>query len=138
MSKFESRRYMLDTNIVSDMLRNPAGKVAARICEVGADAICISIVTAAELRFGAARRASARLSGLVEELLNELDIIPLAIPVDAHYADIRNDLEKSGRLIGPNDLLIAAHARALGAVLVTANTREFSRVTGLHLQNWVS
>ncbi len=132
------RRYILDTNVVSDMLRYPAGKVAAKIRDVGIETICVSVITAAELRFGAARRASARLSDLVDQILNELDILPFAAPADEHYASIRNDLEKSGRLIGPNDLLIAAHARAIGVVVVTANAREFERVRDLVVENWLA
>jgi tRNA(fMet)-specific endonuclease VapC len=129
---------MLDTNIVSDLIRNPAGKVAKKIRKVGAEGLCVSIITAAELRFGAAKRSSPRLIQLVEQVLDELDILALDVPADAAYGRIRNDLEKAGRPIGPNDLLIAAHASCVGAVLVTANAKEFKRVRDLKVENWLA
>jgi tRNA(fMet)-specific endonuclease VapC len=129
---------MLDTNIVSDLIRNPAGKVAKKIRKVGAEGLCVSIITAAELRFGAAKRSSPRLIQLVDQVLDELDILALDVPADAAYGRIRNDLEKAGRPIGPNDLLIAAHASCVGAVLVTANAKEFKRVRDLKVENWLA
>ncbi len=129
---------MLDTNIVSDLLRNPTGKVEKKIRKVGVAAICVSIITASELRFGCTKRNSPRLTKLVEQLLGELDVVAFDSPADADYAAIRNDLERAGRPIGPNDLLIAAHARSLGAVLVTANAKEFGRVHGLKIANWLA
>ena len=131
-------RYMLDTNIVSDLVRNPAGKVAKKIRKVGVEAICVSIICAAELRFGCAKRNSPRLTTIVEDLLTELNIVAFDAPADTHYAAIRDDLERAGTPIGPNDLLIAAHARASGAVLVTANKIEFDRVRGLKIENWLA
>jgi tRNA(fMet)-specific endonuclease VapC len=130
-------RYMLDTNIVSDLIRNPAGKAAKQIRKLGADGLCVSIITAAELRFGAAKRGSPKLQQLVDGLLDELDILPLDVPAADAYAHLRNDLEKAGKPIGPNDLLIAAHALSVGAVLVTANAKEFRRVRGLTVENWL-
>ncbi len=129
---------MLDTNIVSDMMRNPRGKVAERIAKVGEENLCISIITAAELRFGAAKAGSSRLSERVEAVLARVPVLPLAAPVDAHYGGIRAALEAAGRLIGPNDLLIAAHATALGATMITANVAEFRRVQGLDVQDWTA
>jgi tRNA(fMet)-specific endonuclease VapC len=129
---------MLDTNIVSDLIRNPAGKVAKKIRKVGTEGLCVSIITAAELRFGAVKRSSPRLIQLVEQVLDELDILALDVPADAAYGRIRNDLEKAGRPIGPNDLLIAAHASCVGAVLVTANAKEFKRVRDLKVENWLA
>jgi tRNA(fMet)-specific endonuclease VapC len=131
-------RYMLDTNVVSDLIRNPAGRVAKRIRKLGAEGLCVSIITSAELRFGCAKRNSPRLTQLVEQVLNELDILPLESPADTEYARIRHDLEKKGVPIGPNDLLIAAHACAVDATLVTANAKEFKRVSGLKVENWLS
>jgi tRNA(fMet)-specific endonuclease VapC len=130
-------RYMLDTNIVSDLIRNPAGKAAKRSQKVGDDALCVSIITAAELRFGAAHRASPRLTERVEQLLGELTVVAFKEPADAAYAGIRLALQQAGQPIGPNDLLIAAHAMTVGAVLVTANDREFRRVRGLKVENWL-
>jgi tRNA(fMet)-specific endonuclease VapC len=129
--------YMLDTNIVSDMIRHPAGRVAGRIAEAGEDNLCVSIVTAAELRYGAAKSGSARLLARVEAVLAQVPILPLDVPADAEYGDIRASLEAGGRLIGSNDLLIAAHARSLGAVIVTANAGEFRRVRDLKVENWL-
>jgi tRNA(fMet)-specific endonuclease VapC len=129
--------YMLDTNIVSDMIRHPAGRVAGRIAEAGEDNLCVSIITAAELRYGAAKSGSARLLARVEAVLARVPVLPLDVPADAAYDDIRASLEAAGRLIGPNDLLIAAHARSLGAVIVTANAGEFRRVRDLKVENWL-
>ncbi len=128
---------MLDTNIVSDLARNPSGAVVGHIVDVGADAICVSIITAAELRYGCARKGSAKLTAQIEAILGGLQILPFDTPADVRYGRIRADLEAEGTPIGPNDLLIAAHAQAVGAVLVTANTREFIRVSGLAVENWL-
>lgn len=131
-------RYMLDTNIISDLVRNPQGAVFEKIAEIGGDAVCISIITAAELRYGCAKRGSAKLLQQVEAILNALEILPLDVPTDTEYGRIRAELEAAGKPIGPNDLLIAAHAYALGAVLVTANLAEFSRVRGIKVENWLA
>lgn len=128
---------MLDTNIVSDLVRNPQGAVTQHIIKVGSEAVCISIITAAELRYGCARKGSARLLANVEALLGSIQVLAFDVPADAEYGWIRADLEVAGKPIGPNDLLIAAHAHALGAVLVTANTSEFSRVRSLKVENWL-
>lgn len=129
--------YLLDTNIVSHLMRQPQGLVMRRIAEVGESAVFVSVVVACELRFGAAKRQSAVLTERVDQLLSLIPVLPLDNGVDREYADIRNCLELTGQPIGPNDLLIAAHARALGMVLVTDNVREFGRVPGLVVENWV-
>ncbi len=131
-------RYLLDTNIISDLIRNPQGKVAKRLAEVGEDNICTSIIVAAELRYGCAKSGSKRLLSAVENLLGELPVLPLEVPADLDYGAIRTGLEAVGRPIGGNDLLIAAHARALGATVVTANDGEFRRVGGLSVENWLA
>lgn len=131
-------RYMLDTNILSELARNPDGVVAKRIAEVGGEAVCASIVAAAELRFGCAKKGSPRLSRQVEAILEGVEVLPFDVPADAEYAGIRAELEAAGTPIGPNDLLIAAHARALGTTLVTANISEFSRVRELKVENWLA
>lgn len=128
---------MLDTNVISDLLRRPDGRAAKRIANVGQDAICVSIITAAELRYGCAKKGSAKLLAYVEAVLQNVQILALDPPSDAEYGRIRARLEAAGKTIGPNDLLIAAHACAVGATLVTANTSEFSRVRGLQVENWV-
>ena len=120
--------YSLDTNILSDLVRHPQGVVAKKIAVVGENEICISIIVAAELRFGAAKRNSARLSNQVETILAAMLVVPFDVPTDREYAKLRQLLESSGNSIGPNDLLIAAQARANGQILVTNNVREFTRV----------
>lgn len=132
------RRYLLDTNILSHLVRYPSGVIADRIRHVGEDAVCTSIVVACELRFGAAKKVSERLSSQVEAVLGALDIEPLDIPADEHYGVVRLALERAGHAIGPNDMLIAAHALALDAVVVTANIDEFARVPGLVVENWLA
>lgn len=128
---------MLDTNIVSELARNPQGAVTKRIAAVGPDAICVSIVTAAELRYGCAKKGSARLLAQIEAILGSVQILALDVPADAEYGGIRAELEAAGQPIGPNDLFIAAHAYALEAVLVTANVGEFSRIPALKVENWL-
>lgn len=132
-----AQRYLLDTNIVSDLVRNPRGLVASKIARVGEEAVCINVVIAAELRFGARKKGSPRLIRQVNKILDAFEILPLEPPVEKHYAEIRENLEKTGRPIGPNDLFIAAHARALGLTLVTNNTSEFRRVRRLKVTNWI-
>jgi tRNA(fMet)-specific endonuclease VapC len=129
--------YMLDTNIISDMMRNPEGKAAKRIAKAGEDNICTSIIVAAELRYGCARSGSKRLLKAVEDLLGEISVLPFDVPADAAYGGIREEQEAAGTSIGGNDLLIAAHARAIGATIVTANTAEFKRIRGLNVENWL-
>ena len=128
---------MLDTNIVSDLVRNPDGAITEHIRQVGERAVATSIVVAAELRYGVAKRASSRLADLVERPLQRLEILPLASPADRHYAELRSVLERQGRPIGNNDMWIAAHALALDCTLVTANEREFARIQDLKLENWL-
>lgn len=130
-------RFMLDTNIISDMIRNPTGKAAGAAAREGDGALCTSIVVASELLYGCARKGSAKLLAKVEELLAELPVLPLDVPVDSEYGALRAELEARGQPIGHNDLFIASHACALGITLVTANTGEFSRIKGLKVENWL-
>ncbi len=111
-------RYLLDTNILSVLVRSPRGPVA-------------------ELRFGAARKGSERLSRQVEAVLGALPVVAWQAPNDRIYADLRLGLEQAGTPIGANDLLIATQALADGSVLVTDNTREFARIGGLTIENWL-
>jgi tRNA(fMet)-specific endonuclease VapC len=130
-------RYLLDTNIVSDLVRNPGGRVTERIALVGEAQVCTSLIVAAELRLGAAKRGSPRLAAQLEAVLGAMEVMPLEPPVDIAYGEIRSDLERAGRPIGGNDLLIAAHARVLGCTVVTDNVSEFSRVADLACENWL-
>ncbi|NJL28424.1 MAG: type II toxin-antitoxin system VapC family toxin [Thermoanaerobaculia bacterium] len=131
-------RYLLDTNSLSDLMRNPRGSVAERLVEVGEAAVCTSLVVASELRYGAAKKGSPQLAERVDQLLAGLEVLPLELGADHHYAEIRAHLRRAGLPIGPNDLLIAAHALALSLTLVTANVGEFSRVPGLKIENWLA
>ena len=130
-------RFMLDTNIISDMIRNPAGKAASAMVREGDAAVCTSIVVASELRYGCARKGSAKLLKKVEDLLAEIPVLPLDVPVDAEYGALRAELESVGQPIGHNDLFIAAHACVLGTILVTANMGEFTRIRKLKVENWL-
>ncbi len=130
-------RFLLDTNILSDLVRNPHGRVAARIAEVGEDLVCTSIIVAAELRFGAAKKGSQRLTYQVERILSVIDIQPFDAPADEAYARLRAELEAAGAPIGGNDMLIAAHALGADCTVVTDNVREFSRIAGLKVENWL-
>jgi tRNA(fMet)-specific endonuclease VapC len=129
---------MLDTNIISDLIKNPQGKAAKRIAKIGDDNICTSIIVAAELRYGCAKSGSERLLKAVEDLLGEIAVLPFDVPADTEYGGIRATLEATGKPIGSNDLLIAAHAYATGATIVTANVDEFKRIRGLKVENWLT
>ena len=129
---------MLDTNIISDLIRNPQGKAAKRIAKAGEDSICTSVIVAAELRYGCAKSGSARLLKAVEDLLAEIEVVPFDVPADSEYGAIRAELEAVGKPIGSNDLLIAAHATATDATMVTANAAEFRRIHGLKVENWLA
>ena len=129
--------YLLDTNIVSDMVRNPQGHIAGHIRKVGESRVATSIIVASELRYGAEKKGSARLTLQLESVLGALQALPFETPADEFYGRIRVELEALGKPIGSNDLLIAAHALSLGHTLVTDNNREFSRVRGLKVENWL-
>ncbi len=129
--------YLLDTNILSDMVRNPQGRVAACIARAGDAAVRTSIIVAAELRFGAVKKGSERLTIQLERILSLIDIQPFDAPADAAYARLRAELEAAGAPIGANDMLIAAQALATDCVVVTDNEREFGRVSGLRVENWL-
>ncbi len=131
-------RYLLDTNVVSDLVRHPQGRVFERIREVGEAQICTSIIVAAELRYGAAKKGSARLATQLEAVLGVLNVLPFEAPADAAYGLIRTRLEQSEKPIGSNDLLIAAQAVALGYTVVTDNEGEFARIDELVRENWLA
>jgi len=130
-------RYLLDTNIVSDLVRNPQGRVAQHIRDVGESRVCTSIIVAAELRYGATKKGSPRLTAQLEAVLSALDVLPFESPADTVYGMLRARLEQAGLPMGGNDLLIAAQAVALGHALVTDNDREFARIDDLPRENWL-
>lgn len=130
-------RYLLDANILSALVHREPPDVSEYVRSVGQGNVCTSIIVAAELRFGVAKKRSARLMQRVEELLATIEVLPFEEPADTVYGEIRVQLEKRGRPIGANDLFIAAHAVSLGCTLVSDNEREFSQVPGLRTENWL-
>lgn len=128
---------MLDTNIVSNFIRYPNGPAAIRFRQNLHTHLCTSIVVQAELYFGAEKVKSGKLRERIDAAVALIDVLPLGEPFAEHYAQLRADLERRGTPIGSNDLFIAAHARSLGATLVTDNIREFSRVPNLRVENWL-
>ena len=133
--------YLLDTNIVSHMMVNAEGKAALHAMKLIAQdpsvRMCTSVVVHGELAFGLAKRPSSRLQKALDFQLESLLVLPLDAQVVPHYARLRASLETNGTPIGPNDALIAAHALALDAILVSADA-EFERVPGLKVENWLA
>lgn len=131
-------RYMLDTNLCIRVLRDrPPGLRGKFNAETGA--LCISTVTLAELLHGAAKSARPmEQRHEVERMIGRLEVLPFDGDAAGHYGEIRADLERRGTIIGPYDLMIAAHARSRGLVVVTGNLGEFRRVDGLRSEDWLS
>lgn len=134
----DNYQYLLDTNMLSELLRAPSGAVAQKIRKIDTSTLCTSIVVACELRFGAEKKGSSKLAARVDAILSHIVVLPLDRDVDYYYAKIRDQLDKKGTPIGPNDLLIASHAVMLDLTLVTANVEEFLRVPNLVVENWLS
>ena len=132
------RLYLLDTNILSHLVRQPQGPVADHIADVGEANVLTSVIVACELRYGAAKRGSRKLTRQVEAVLSAMTIRPLESDIERVYALIRVALERKGTPIGAHDMLIAAHARAIDAVCVTDNVAEFRRVPALKIENWLT
>jgi tRNA(fMet)-specific endonuclease VapC len=131
--------YLLDTNTISELMRDPLGRVGEeyrRLSRRGTVRVVTSVVVACEMRYGVAKKGSAKLAVRVEEMLGTIEVLPLPAEADVHYGRLRAELESRGEPIGANDMLLAAHAQALKAVLVTDNVREFKRVKGLRVENW--
>jgi tRNA(fMet)-specific endonuclease VapC len=132
--------YLLDTNILSDLEKNPRGSVARVLAEREAlpdTNLQTSMIVACEVRFGVQKKGSRVLAERMEQILGRIKVLPLEAGVDEAYARVRTSLERKGEVIGANDMLIAAHAMAVDAVLVTDNVQEFSRVDGLKVENWL-
>lgn len=129
--------YLLDTNAISELVANPSGKVARKIAEVGAESVATSVIVSAEVMFGLEQKASPRLEERIARIFSTLEVLPLEQPADKHYGELRAMFKKQGRPIGPNDLFIAAHALTLDATVISANLREFSRVPGLKVEDWL-
>ena len=131
------RLYLLDTNILSHLVRQPQGPVADHIADVGEANVLTSVIVACELRYGAAKRGSRKLTRQVEAVVSAMTIRPLQSEIERVYASIRVALERKGTPIGAHDMLIAAHARAIDAVCVTDSVTEFRRVPALKIENWL-
>lgn len=130
--------YLLDTDTCSYVMRRAHPALLARLTATPLEHVAISVVTAAELLYGtrlSARPEQARHA--YDAFVLHLQVLDWTIQAADHYADIRADLKRRGEPIGANDLMIAAHARSLGAVIVTNNVREFGRVDGLTVENWI-
>ncbi|SKA06198.1 tRNA(fMet)-specific endonuclease VapC [Trichlorobacter thiogenes] len=131
-------RYLLDTNICSYILKNRPVSVKQKFDEVGAEHLCISSVVLAELYYGAARHPkSVIIRKEIDDFVSRLLVVAWDEQAANQYGAIRAALEKAGRPVGAMDMLIAAHARSMGATLITNNQREFERISGLMVQNWV-
>lgn len=131
-------RYLLDTNILIAMSKERPGLVE-RLTQYPASAIVLSSVVVAEIEYGIAKSARQEHNRRVfDALLAGFSVVPFDTAAARCYGPIRAQLEKQGKLIGPYDLMIAAHAQALGAVLVTDNVSEFSRVEGQAVENWIT
>lgn len=129
-------RLTLDTNICSYILRRHPANMIERFAGLERSQVWLSAIVAAELRFGAAKLASARFSAAVEAWLAGFDVRPWPLDATHHYAQIRSDLERAGTPVGAMDMLIAAHALAEDSAVITNNAREFLRVSGLAVQEW--
>jgi len=129
-------KYLLDTDTVSFALRGQ-GEVAAQIRTRKPSELCISAITVAELRFGADRRGSRKLHGLIDAFAAAIEVVPFDELAATEFGRIGSVLAERGTPIGDFDVLIAAHAVALRCTLVTNNTRHFSRVSGLSVENWI-
>jgi tRNA(fMet)-specific endonuclease VapC len=129
-------RYLLDTNTASYIIKGKPDKVRKRLLQLPMAEVAISTITEAELRFGAIRAPeSARLRFLVEEFLKTLDILPWGSEAALQYATLRTALETQGQPMGNMDVMIAAHALATRAVLVTSD-RSFRRLTQIEIEDW--
>jgi tRNA(fMet)-specific endonuclease VapC len=129
--------YMLDTDISSYIMKRNSPTVLQKLQTVAMADLAISVITKGELMFGvevSPKKPQARLA--LEAYLKHVEVLDFPSEAAQHYAEIRTALKLAGKMIGANDLLIAAHARFLGLTLVTNNTREFGRVPGLVLENW--
>ena len=129
---------MLDTDVFSALARGLAGPVMARVKTIGLDALAVSVVTEGEVRYGEAYQPrEASLAARIDSLLRQIHRLPITSEVVAPYASLRAHLRRTGTPIGSNDFWIAAQALAMNLVLVTGNTREFNRVPGLTVENWL-
>jgi len=131
-------KYMLDTNMCIYLIKKKPKKVFEKFKTLELGDVCISSVTLSELMYGVEKsQHQQKNKAALEEFLSPIDIVSFDESAAACYAEIRALLEKNGMIIGPLDMMIAAHAKSLKAVIVTNNTKEFSRVAHLKVENWV-
>jgi tRNA(fMet)-specific endonuclease VapC len=130
--------YLLDTNIISELVKKPRGLIFTKLQTIGEEQVCTSIIVACELKFGAKKKNSPQLIQRIDTILSSIDILPLTSPVEEYYAQIRTDLERKGTPIGANDLLIGVHAICLNLTVVTNNSQEFARIPNLKVENWLN
>lgn len=130
--------FLLDTNVIGEIARSPQGSVANRVAALPPNEFGINPIVACEIEYGLAKRGSARLRGQIETILEAIIVFELPSDIAARYGQIRVELEKQGTPIGPNDLLIAAHGLASNLTVVTGNEKEFRRVQGLNVENWLT
>ncbi len=131
-------RYLLDTYMVSELIKNPQGVVAERMLSSGLELqCCTSIIVSCGLRYNAEKIQSPNLSFNVEQVLNSLPILPLEEPIDELYSKIGLSLENKGVSMSQHDLLVAAHALSLGLTVVTENEGKFSHIEHLKVENWL-
>ncbi len=132
-------RFMLDTNVCVEMLRDRAPGMLKRLRRFAIDDVGISSITLAELQYGVSKSARPALNAvLLAKFCAPLALPPFDSLAAGVYGSVRAELERAGTPIGPLDTLIAAHALALDVTLVTTNEREFSRVPGLRVENWMA
>lgn len=130
-------RYMLDTDTCSYIMKRSSEVTLKRLQKVPPEDVCISVITKSELLYGVEVSPHRyQDEAAVSAFLNYVEVLDFPDRACTHYAEIRADLKKNGRMIGANDLFIAAHARAQGLILVTNNTKEFGRVRNLRMENW--
>lgn len=131
-------KYMLDTNIVIYVMKRRPIEVLSTFNRY-ATQLCVSSITVAELYYGAEKSEfPERNLAVIEDFLSRLTILPYEPKAAAHFGNIKSNLSKQGKIIGENDIHIAGHCRSEGLILVTNNVREFERVDGLRLENWVN
>jgi tRNA(fMet)-specific endonuclease VapC len=128
--------YLLDTNTVSFHIRRSSALLQRRLRTIPADSAALSVVTEMEIRYGLAKNPALKIAPLVEAFLQGITILPLTSEAARHYATVRALLDTRGTPIGPLDLMIASHALALGATLITTDVSEFRRVPGLRCEDW--
>ncbi len=131
------KRYMLDTDMCSYIIKEHPERVRQRFQKLAMEQLCISVVTYAELVYGVERSSSRRVNRpIIEDFVRHLDVMDWDTEAADHYGVIRAELETAGTPIGAMDMMIAAHAKSIKAVLVTNNQKHFTKVKGLRTDNW--